>query len=114
MERLKINVTVFNAERYEAGWPFDCDAKLVDIIEWFTEKLEEIPEEYREEAECDISSEGGYGNIGQWRRYQALDSPSKRSALTLGSARSSTLKPARRTTRPAGNSAHAGRCKQGV
>lgn len=70
-ERRTIQVSVFDGEQYDGGWP---DGTLIKVIEWFQGKLAEIPEEYRQSATCDISSSPNWGDshcgrieIDYWR-----------------------------------------------
>lgn len=63
-------ITVVAVEQYEPGWP---DGTLVEIIDWFKEKLAEIPEEHRAAAKCSIDSSSFYDSshamieIAYWR-----------------------------------------------
>lgn len=54
----KIQITVFDKEQYDDGdWP---PANFPKCVEWFAEKLESIPAEYRVSSQIEIGSEGGY------------------------------------------------------
>jgi hypothetical protein len=59
MNRYDRTVTVFQAEEYDSGFP-DYKATLLSVIELLQDKLEEIPEQYRGMATCEISSRNGY------------------------------------------------------
>lgn len=50
----------FYAGKHSGNWPFSYDAKLTEVVAWLNAKLLEIPEQYRDEAYCEISSESGY------------------------------------------------------
>jgi hypothetical protein len=55
----KVYVKVWEVEQFEADFP-SYDAKLVDVIAMLQQKLLEIPDEYRDVAECEIDSKAGY------------------------------------------------------
>lgn len=59
MQKLDKRIVVYRGKQYEADFP-DDDAKLTAVIEWLQTKLAEVPEQYRAEARCEISSEGYY------------------------------------------------------
>lgn len=60
-KRQNVTITVFDGEQHGGDWPTPgYPAHLVDAINWFQSKLEEIPVEYRETALCEIDSAGGY------------------------------------------------------
>ena len=52
----EIRIRSCSVEQDSDRWPTFSQAKLVDVIAWFTSKLEEIPVEYRGDAECEIDS----------------------------------------------------------
>jgi hypothetical protein len=65
-------VAVFEGEQFDGDdWPTPgYPATLVGCIAWFNAKLQLIPEEYRDEARCEVSSRSSYyegGNHGYIR-----------------------------------------------
>ena len=50
-------VTLFRAERYDGEW---MPEKLHEAIAWLLGYLNQVPEEYRDRATIEISSESGY------------------------------------------------------
>ena len=75
MTERQVSVTVFRAEQYDGKAPFSYDTKLVDVIAWFQQKLEEIPEQYRANAVCEIGSTGGYEGSTYWTIEITYDRP---------------------------------------
>ena len=58
-QNTKINVC--DVEQYDGGWPTrNTPSLLVDVIAWFSNKLAEIPEQYRADARCEIDAVSGY------------------------------------------------------
>lgn len=56
-----IRVTICSVDQHEGDWPTpNYPTLLLDAIAWFQGKLEQIPEEYRANARCEINSTGGY------------------------------------------------------
>lgn len=55
-ERQSIRVTVCKCEQYAEDWPFSDDSKLSDVVAWFAAREQEIPEEFRAKARCEIDS----------------------------------------------------------
>lgn len=58
--RRTIKIVTHKSEQYDADFPFD--RPLMDVLSWFIKQLNEIPQEYRESARCEVdttSSEDG-------------------------------------------------------
>ena len=54
---MKKYITVFKQEKYDGEWPSE---ELPKFVEWMTEKLNSIPEEYRCNATIEIESVSSY------------------------------------------------------
>ena len=52
-----VTVTVFDKEQYDGEWPPENAA---ECLAWFAEKIDGIPEEFRDTAKVEISSASGY------------------------------------------------------
>lgn len=72
MSEYSVTVKIFDGEEYDGDWPTQgYPGRLTDAIAWFQSKLNKIPERFRSEAGCNISSVGGYegehhGCISVW------------------------------------------------
>lgn len=55
----KVHVTVYRGEEYSADFP-QYDWIAPKVLAWLTEKIEEIPTEFRDSSWCRISSETSY------------------------------------------------------
>lgn len=72
-KRRSIHESVFEGERcYTGDWPPE---KPADFLAWWQEKIEAIPEEFRDTATIEIDSRSGYEGshdpcikIGYWRQ----------------------------------------------
>lgn len=74
MRKHDIEEIVYSGQQYDEGFP-SYNWTLNRVIEWFHDKLYQIPEEYRAKAVCEIASEGGYEGchygsikISYWRK----------------------------------------------
>ena len=50
-------ITVFSSEQYDSDW---LPSNLKALITWLGERLEEIPEEHRDEASCALDTRQDY------------------------------------------------------
>ncbi len=52
-----VAVTLFRQEQYEGGW---IPENLTDAVAWLQGYLEQVPEEYRDKATIEITSQSDY------------------------------------------------------
>lgn len=89
-------IPICEVDESKREWPARDETKLASLIAWFQERLREIPEEYRELAECAIETvgddyDGGRSCaeliIGYWREETEAEAAEREAAELAALAR---------------------------